>query len=394
MNKIKVLVVDDEPGIRSGIYRILKNYSIGYPFLDEDFQFEILEAETGEKSIEILNNTSIDVILLDNKLPGIDGIDVLDYLSKHDFDLEVMMITSYASLDLAVKATNFGAFNFVPKPFTPQELKAAMESITKHLFLKRMTRGMREEGKHIRFRFLSVLSHELKSPINAIEGYLRIMQEGQVGDDLSSYSVMIERSLERLKGMRTLIMDLLDLTRLESGKKQREIKKTDLLEIIKVARDTVEPMAIQKNVRIYTDVDESIYWLADPGELEIVFNNLVSNAVKYNKENGEVHISAAIRQGKLRISVEDTGIGMEEEDKKLLFQEFVRIKNNKTQNITGSGLGLSIVKNIIDRYSGEIFIESIPDKGSKFIVELPPEVNEANNKSSARINPDLIHEAL
>ena len=93
-----------------------------------------------------------------------------------------MMITSYASLDLAVKATNNGAYNFVPKPFTPQELKAAMESITKHLFLKRMTRKMQAEGKEIRFQFLSVLSHELKSPINAIEGYLQIMQDKQAGN--------------------------------------------------------------------------------------------------------------------------------------------------------------------------------------------------------------------
>ncbi len=85
-------------------------------------------------------------------------------------DTAVMMITSYASLDIAVKATNFGAYNFVPKPFTPAELKSSIENISKHLYLKRMTRQMKEEGKQIRFQFLSVLSHELKSPLNAIEG--------------------------------------------------------------------------------------------------------------------------------------------------------------------------------------------------------------------------------
>jgi two-component system sensor histidine kinase/response regulator len=374
MDKLKVLVVDDEPGIRSGISRILKNYSIGYPFLDEDFEFEIIEAETGEKSIDILNNSKIDIILLDNQLPGIGGIDVLDYLSNHDFDCEVMMITSYASLELAVKATNFGAFNFVPKPFTPQELKAAMESITKHLFLKRMTRKLREEGKQIRFQFLSVLSHELKSPINAIEGYLRIMKDRQAGSDIESYDNMLDRSLERIRGMRNLIMDMLDLTKLESGKKQRDIKRTEIFEILKMARDTVEPMAIQKNVKIFFDTEESVFLNADAREMEIIFNNLLSNAVKYNRENGEVRVAIANSGGEIKITFEDTGIGMDEEDKKLLFREFVRIKNSKTKNITGSGLGLSIVKKLVDFYGGEICVDSQPDIGSKFVITLPVSV--------------------
>ena len=138
MKKLKVLIVDDEPGIRSGIERILRNYAVGYPFMDEDFGYEILEAGTGETAIDIINNNPIDVILLDNKLPGIQGVEVLEYINKKQYDAVVMMITSYASLDLAVKVTNMGAYNFVPKPFTPQELKAAIENITKHLFLKRI----------------------------------------------------------------------------------------------------------------------------------------------------------------------------------------------------------------------------------------------------------------
>jgi two-component system, sensor histidine kinase and response regulator len=371
MDKLQVLVVDDEPGIRSGIERILRNYSIGYPFLDEDFEFDILEAETGEKAIEIINNRNVDIVLLDNKLPGMDGIDVLHYLSNGNYDAEVMMITSYASLELAVKATNYGAFNFVPKPFTPQELKAAMEAITKHLFLKRMTRTMREEGRQIRFQFLSVLSHELKSPINAIEGYMQIMKERQAGNELASYDVMIERSIERLKGMRNLIMDLLDLTKLESGKKQREIQKFDLWEIIKVARDTIEPMAIQRNVKIHMDNGEDCMVKADPREMEIILNNLISNAVKYNRENGEVRICLKKQSGCVCLVVEDTGIGLSEEDQKILFQEFARVRNEKTQYISGSGLGLSIVKKLTDMYSGNIGVESRPDQGSKFTVQLP-----------------------
>jgi two-component system, sensor histidine kinase and response regulator len=372
MATLKVLVVDDEPGIRSGITRILRNFRVGYPFMDEDYDFEVIESETGEKAIEIIEAQPVDIILLDNKLPGMDGIEVLDYIKKKEFDSQVMMITSYASLDLAIKATNNGAYNFMPKPFTPEELRSSIEGITKHLFLKRMTRKMNREGKQVRFQFLSVLSHELKSPINAVEGYLKIMKERQVGDNLADYDAMLDRSLERIKGMRNLIMDMMDLTRLESGKKVRELKKVDLNQVARIAMDTMEPMSIQKNVKMYLDAPENLFIPADPDEIEIILNNLVSNAVKYNREGGSVHVILRQMDSFIKIKVEDTGIGMAEEDISLLFHEFVRIKNEKTKMITGSGLGLSIVKKLVEEnYSGKISVKSTPDVGSVFEVEIP-----------------------
>lgn len=373
MASLNVLIVDDEPGIRSGINRILRNYTVGYPFMEEDFSFDLCEAETGERALEILKEQKIDIILLDNKLPGMDGIEVLEYINKNQMDVCVMMITSYASLDLAVKATNNGAFNFVPKPFTPDELRGSIDNITKHLFLKRMTKQMNEAGKQVRFQFLSVLSHELKSPINAVEGYLNIMKDKQVGDNIEDYESMIERSIERIKGMRGLIMDLLDLTKLESGKARREVKETDVVQVAKMAMDTIEPMAIQRNVKVNLQAPEELNFLADDGDLEIIFNNLISNAVKYNNEGGEVSINIFQEDAELVISVEDNGIGMSPEELSNLFQEFVRIKNAKTRNITGSGLGLSIIKKLVEQhYKGEIVAISEADKGSIFTVKMRP----------------------
>jgi two-component system, sensor histidine kinase and response regulator len=373
MATLNVLIVDDEPGIRSGISRILTNYAVDFPFLEEEFRFELTEAESGEQAVAILDNSSVDIVLLDNKLPGMDGIEVLEYINKKKYDACVMMITSYASLDLAVKATNNGAYNFMPKPFTPQELKTSMENITKHLYLRRMTRQLNEEGKQIRFQFLSVLSHELKSPINAIEGYLRIMQERQVGTNLDDYEVMINRSLERIKGMRGLIMDMLDLTKLETGKKARDVRKIDLVEVARIAADSMSPMAIQRNIKLYIDNNlPQINYQGDHEEMEIIFNNLVSNAVKYNRDNGEVHISLNQEEYKTVISVSDTGIGMTEEEMSKLFGEFIRIKNEKTKGIAGSGLGLSIIKKIIEEvYQGNIRVKSEPDMGTTFTVDLP-----------------------
>ncbi len=371
MSVLKLLVVDDEPGIRSGAQRVLNDFTVGYPFMDEDFTFEILLAETGEKAIEIIESTDVDIVLLDNKLPGIDGIEVLEYIKEKEYDISVMMITSYASLELAIKATNNGAFNFVPKPFTPQELKTSVENITKNLYLKRMTRQMKQEGKQIRFQFLSVLSHELKSPINAIEGYLRIMKDKQVGDKVDDYMEMIERSMERIKGMRNLILDLLDLTRIESGKKNRDIRTIDIVEIAKHVIDSIEPLAIQKNIKINLNAYDSLFMQADKSEIEIIFNNLISNAVKYNVENGSVTININKKGDIIEISVKDTGIGMSEEDIGLLFRDFVRIKNSRTKNVTGSGLGLSIAKKMVELYNGKIEVSSVPDKGSVFTVSIP-----------------------
>jgi two-component system, sensor histidine kinase and response regulator len=371
MNKLKLLVVDDEPGIRSGAVRVLRDFSVGYPFMDEDFTFEILEAESGEKAIEIIDSQTIDIVLLDNKLPGIEGIEVLEYIKEKEYDISVMMITSYASLELAIKATNNGAFNFVPKPFTPHELKTSVENITKNLFLKRMTRKMKEEGKQIRFQFLSVLSHELKSPINAIEGYLKMMKEKQIGGEIDDYKEMIDRSIERIKGMRSLILDLLDLTRIESGKKNRDLRTNDIAEILRTVIDSVEPLAIQRNIRIELKCDDSVNMLADRSEIEIIMNNLISNAVKYNIDNGKVLVTLKKSMKEIVFEVEDTGIGMSDEEKNLLFQDFVRIKNHKTKFVTGSGLGLSIAKKMTGLYGGTIELQSTPDVGSRFTVRLP-----------------------
>ncbi len=371
MSTLKLLIVDDEPGIRSGAERVLRNFSVGYPFMEEDFTFEIHTAESGEKAIELIESNSIDIILLDNKLPGMDGIEVLEYIQNKEYDIGVMMITAYASLDLAIKATNYGVYNFVAKPFKPEELKTSVENITKNLYLKRMTRSMSESGEENRLQFLSVLSHELKSPINAIEGYLRMMKDKQVGDTIDDYMEMIGRSMERIKGMRSLISDLLDLNRIETGNKNRNIQKLDITEIVKTVIDSFEPMALQRNIQVNINSDDNIYLNADKNEIEIILNNLLSNAIKYNKENGKVIISLKKKENNIYITVEDTGIGMSKEDTELLFQDFVRIKNIQTQSVPGSGLGLSITKKMVDLYKGKIDVESTPGTGSKFTVTLP-----------------------
>lgn len=371
MGILKVLVVDDEPGIRSGVTRILGNFSVTYPFMDEDFSFEILEAPTGEEALEIIEKNKPDIVLLDNKLPGMQGVDVLDNIRKKNHDMVVAMITSYASLDVAVRATRNGASDFIPKPFTPQELKSSIENITKQLYLKRITHRLNEEGKKVRYQFLSVLSHELKAPLNAIEGYLRMMQERQYGEKIDDYAVPIDRSLQRIQGMRNLIMDLLDFTKIRLEKREEKLQPVNLATAVADAVATIQPYAIQMEVQIEVIKKAEAIVIADPEDIAIIFNNLISNAVKYNRREGKVEITIDKSPGEAVGIFSDTGIGIRPEDMESLFTEFVRIKRDETKNITGSGLGLSIVKKVVDLYKGTISVESIPEKGSIFTVRLP-----------------------
>jgi len=373
MAQLSILVVDDEPGIRSGVVRILENFKVSYPFMDDDFDFEVQEAATGEEAVSMLLERDYDILLLDNKLPGIQGVEVLEFINKNQIDVVVIMITSYASLDLAVRATRQGAYDFVPKPFTPKEIRATIETVTKQLFLKRMTQRMNLEGRKIRFQFLSVLSHELKTPLNTVEGYLRMMQEKKAGEYIADYLEMIDRSLFRIQSMRNLIMDMLDLTRLESGKKNRVVEPVVLGEIARLSIDAFQAMSIQKSVEIYLNCPQKVSVKADKKEMEIVFNNLISNAIKYNKNGGRVDVNIGMEQNLVVIRISDTGIGMKPEDMTNLFEDFVRIKTEETRDISGSGLGLSIVKKILDVYGATIHVQSKPKEGSTFSIFFPVE---------------------
>jgi two-component system, sensor histidine kinase and response regulator len=371
MEKLKILIVDDETGIRSGITRILTNHTVSFPFLDEDYGFECREASSGEEALEMIAADMPNIMLLDNKLPGMDGIEVLKIIQERKLDILVAMITSYASLEVAARATDDGARDFIPKPFTPAELKSSIDLITKQLFLKRITRNMKEEGKKIRYQFLSVLSHELKSPLNALEGYLRMIQDRELGGNLNDYNEILGRCFQRVEGMRLLIMDLMDFTRIRLENREEKIERVDVTERARMALSTIRPLSIQKNIEVRLDATEPVFVNAAPNDVDIILNNLLSNAVKYNRDGGNVVVKVRKDENSAVLTVTDTGIGMNPEDISVLFKEFVRIKNQRTRGITGSGLGLSIVNKITEIYGGKIQVESEPEQGSIFRVILP-----------------------
>jgi two-component system, sensor histidine kinase and response regulator len=373
MVRLKTLVVDDELGIRLGVTRVLQTHTIHHRELDEDVSFELDTAATGEEALGKIAQAQPDILLLDHKLPGIQGLEVLERVTSEYKDVLTVMITAYATIETAVQATRRGAHDFLAKPFTPDELKSTIYKAAKHIMLQREARRLAAEKRQVRFQFISVLAHELKTPLAAVEGYLEVLKDGAAEPGTQAYADVLNRSLLRLSGMRKMIADILDLTRIESGQKQRELSLQDVRAAAGRAMEAVQAAAVARGVTMVLDAPEPVEMVADPGELDIIFNNLVSNAVKYNRDGGRVDVTVARHADVVTITVRDTGIGLTPDEAAQLFAEFVRIKNAKTRGILGSGLGLSIVKKLALLYDGDVQLESAPDVGSTFTVTLKAE---------------------
>ena len=370
METLRVLITDDEPGMRLGVTRTLRDFTVRIPDANGDVAFAVEQAETGEAALEIVRQNPPDILLLDHKMPGMSGLDVLDQIAGMPIDMLTIMITAYASIETAVTATKRGAYDFLAKPFTPDELKNTVRKAAARLILAKQARKLAEEKRQVRFQFVRVLGHELKAPLNAIDGYLQMIKDRTLGDDLSAYGEAVDRSLVRIEGMRKLIADLLDMTQLESGQKNRQLGELDLAAVAHSAIETVAASAAAREVTIELHAGEPAAMTADRGELEMIFNNLLSNAIKYNRPGGRVDVALSRMDHQLAIRVADTGIGMTAEEAARLFGEFVRIRNEKTRDVLGSGLGLSIVKKLAQLYGGEVRVESEPGVGSTFTVVL------------------------
>ncbi|MBU2501208.1 response regulator [bacterium] len=370
-NVLRVLVADDEAGIRLGVRRALDGMRVPVEGYGDDFTFAVDLAADGEEARRKLDEERFDILLLDHSMPGRLGMEILEDLRGREGAPLTVMITAYASLDMAVRATKQGAFDFLAKPFTPDELEDVLEKASRHVVSDREARRLAKERRQVRFEFLSVLAHELKAPLGAVEGYLMLLEDGILAQDPEKTASVVGRCRERIGGMRKLIFDLLDLTRIESGTKQRQLGAVDVAVVVARVIETFTPEAERRGIELKTVLRGDTLMHADAGELEIILNNLVSNAVKYNRDAGTVTVRVdGGEPDRLGIAVSDTGIGMSPEETARLFGEFVRIRNEKTGGISGSGLGLSIVRRLARLCGGDVTVASAPDEGTTFTVTL------------------------
>lgn len=224
----------------------------------------------------------------------------------------------------------------------------------------------------IKNQFVSMVAHELKTPIAAVLGYIKIILDENISVSFEQQQDFLERSHIRLQSLLDLVNDLLDISRIELKSVQREIKEINIKEIIASVIEFLEFEFKKKGISVNVEVEDNLPGIsADYSEISRVITNLLSNAIKYNKDNGSVSIYVFTKGNYLVVGIKDTGIGIKEEDKVKLFNEFFRIKNKSTRGISGTGLGLSLVKRIVESYHGKIELESEYENGSTFTIYLP-----------------------
>ncbi len=486
---IEVLVVDDEQSIREGAKRIL-----------DRMDFQVFMAANGQEGLNAIEQHNIGIVLLDLKMPGIDGMEVLRRIQEMDSGILVIVITGFATLETAIEAMKGGAYDFIPKPFEPDQLRIVvnraketirltheahkaelerqrtlsdldMEKSRIRTIIESLPNGLAvtnakgqvvlmnpafkklfnikpeqnindpigsyiqdeelcrlimdiSKGKYIDFEdiptyefslgpdkyllargqpvlgdrkeclgavvtfvditamkvldrlkseFVAKVSHELRSPLSTIHEQITQVIKDTAKEESEKEQNILSRAKEKTQGLISLIGDLLDLSRIESGSTVMQPKSIKLEELIKSIVDFLNSRAKGKNqtLRLILPHETLPELNMDPMALESIFGNLITNAINYTPSGGEITVEVIPGAGTIRINIIDNGFGIEAKYLDKIFDKFYRVKNDQTRYITGTGLGLPIVKGLVDSLGGSITVESSPGMGSTFTVILP-----------------------
>jgi signal transduction histidine kinase len=273
------------------------------------------------------------------------------------------MATGYATVESAVESMRLGAYDYVSKPYELDRLGAVLDRALEHGRLKGEVARL-EETDRAKSEFLANLSHELRTPLNSIIGYAELVLEGTYGPAPAAQAQAMGRVKSSAKTLLAMINDVLDLSKLNAGMMPLEHEDFDLAALVEEVRATVAVLARAKDLEL-TAVAEPRRVRADRLRVRQVLLNLAANAVKYTAR-GSVSISAVVpAEGRLRLRVSDTGVGISLEQQARVFERFTRAPGAPSSG-TGTGLGLSIVKKSVELMSGEVTLESAPGRGSTF----------------------------
>lgn len=374
----KILIVDDEPDIAM----ILKLHL-------EDAGYQTIWAADGDAALDLIHSNVFPLVLMDIRMPGISGLDVLKQLRGEGVDTSVIMMTAHGNEDLAVECMQAGATDYVTKPFQHDNL---LQRIERALVNRRMqiTNKKLEKEKE---DFFFMLSHDLKNPITAAIGSIDIIREGRLGPINPEQQDYLQSAIESCEEVVGMIDNLLDMRRFESGKMQPRIKPIRPADILALTVNRFAPAAVRDGVSLTMDCSAKTAEIAvDSSLLTRVVANLVGNALKYTFDGGSITLSCRCVQhderhklripvyaempegfSKLRcfvkISVKDTGSGIPPDELGQIFEAFVQSKKSRERG--GAGLGLAFCKKAIESFNGCIWAESDGKNGSQFIMLLP-----------------------
>jgi two-component system sensor histidine kinase/response regulator len=370
LKKYKILIIDDEKMICSACSQV---------FCREGYVVET--CFNGTSGLAKFDEFNPDIVFVDLKMSGMSGADVLKQIKQKNENVVSIVITGYATIESAVESMKNGAFDFLPKPFTPEELRIITRRALEKRRVSLETERLKQEKERMRKNFTSLVSHELKTPLVAVMQYLEVLLTCDSTYGVSPEQCMIINRMKiRLRELLAIIDRWLKLTRIDGLQLKEDFEDFPLTVVIRESADLVASLAIEKKVRIL--IKPSTHNIVVNGDREMIkeiFTNLVHNGIKYNHEGGSVTIGIRHEKNFWIVDVSDTGVGIEEKDIAHIGEEFYRVK--REESTVGSGLGLAITKKILNIHGGRLEIRSTLNKGSTFSVYLPQITTEAKQDS-------------
>jgi two-component system, sensor histidine kinase and response regulator len=368
-----ILVIDDEVGMREGCRRALTSQG-----------FRVSTAEHGMEGLRKLREEPFSLVLLDAMMPGMSGVELLPAIREHDPDIVPIMITGYATVELAAQAMKQGAYDFLPKPFTLDELlnvvhRGLEERQHRSAFREQQTREEEERQLErtrsemtkldvVESRFMLVIAHELRNPVGVIKSYLRLMRAGYVeAGEMDDYLGKLERRADQLLSM---LDDILELAILKQRPGLTKLEPVPTAQVIEEVAGRLRPAAEAKGLSLAVQLNASPIVLASRDHLRSLWTKLLDNAICYTS-HGQVTVTLDEQEGWLVSTVTDTGIGVSDEEVACIFQEFYRSESARRAVEFGTGLGLPIVDQIVRIYNGTIQVDSTPGQGLTLTVRLP-----------------------
>lgn len=370
----RILVIDDEEGIRAGCRRAL-----------EPEGYIVETAATGQEGLRRFREGNFDLVLIDVLLPDMRGVDLLAPILEKDPDVVCVVITGYATVELAVQAIRSGAYDFLSKPFTADVLRM---TVAQGLERRRLTLEARrlqkieEEARELarakeelerldRFKttFMLMVAHELRAPLNALQSFLWAILKGYIPPE--EQQEVLGRAVQRVQELLDLVDDLLKLAAAKSEKGLEKREPVSLADVLEKVALLFRKEAEAKGLSWAVEIGARPIVRADPDQMAQVWSNLISNAVKYTPKGGRVRVALEERDGWAIGTVEDSGIGIPPQDLGRIFEEFYRTPQAKEIAPRGTGLGLPLVKQILEAHGGSITVTSRVGRGSRFVFRLP-----------------------
>jgi two-component system sensor histidine kinase/response regulator len=365
----KILVVDDEAGMRQGCQRALAPAG-----------FSVETAADLDAGLEMVQNKDFDLFLLDVMLPDGSGLDLIDPILKRDPNAICVIITGFGSIEMAVEAVRRGAYDFLSKPFTSDELLVTVRQGLERRQLKVIEAQAQELAQakeelekldEMKSQLMLKVAHNLRAPAAAVQSYINLILAGYLSE--KEMKPTLSRVQERLQEMLDLISDLLELARLKQARDElaAEVSPQNMANILKEVCELFREQAHQKRQSFQVEILDQPTITGNRQHLQHIWTNLISNAIKYTREGGRILVRLETDRDNLIGVVEDSGIGIDESDLPNLFQDFFRTDQAKASGEIGTGLGLSIVKQIVEHYHGTIKVTSKLGKGTRFTFVLP-----------------------